>query len=282
MHLITFRVEPEARPQPGVLDGSTVFSLADADVPETMLGIVREGKSALQRIRAALPDARQHPRSAVYLDPPIHPGKVLCSGVNYKGHALEMPNAVLPSEPFFFAKLPSSIASPEAPVKRTDATQQMDYEVEFCAVIGKRLYLASEDEIMSSLFGYTVMNDISARDIQFKDNQITLGKNLPGFAPIGPAIVTADAFGSPDNVRLTTRVNGVTMQDGNTSDWLFPLPRLISWLSKFFPLEPGDIVSTGTPPGVGVFRNPQVFLVPGDVVEVEAEGIGVIRTSILA
>ncbi|MDO5102270.1 MAG: fumarylacetoacetate hydrolase family protein [Lautropia sp.] len=279
---MTFRLEPDGPSQPGVLDGDSVRSLANAGVPDTMLGIVQAGSSALERIRAALPHAPRHPRSMTHLDAPIRPGKVLCSGVNYKGHAQEMPDAVLPTEPFFFAKLPSSITGPEAPVRRTAATRQMDYEVEFCAVIGKRLYQASEADIMPALFGYTLMNDLSARDIQFKNNQITLGKNLPGFAPIGPAIVTADALTDPNDVQLRTRVNGVTMQDSSTADWLFPLPRLIAWLSQFFPLDPGDIVSTGTPPGVGVFRNPQVFLVPGDIVEVEAGGIGVIRTPILA
>ncbi|MDO4682206.1 MAG: fumarylacetoacetate hydrolase family protein [Lautropia sp.] len=282
MHLVTFRVEADGKSLPGVLDGDTVLSLDKAGVPDTMLGIVQEGQSAIQRIRAALPSAQRYPRSLVRLEAPIRPGKVLCSGVNYKGHALEMPNAVLPDEPFFFAKLPTSIAGPESPVRRTDATQQMDYEVEFCAVIGKPLYQAREEEIMPALFGYTVMNDLSARDIQFRNSQITLGKNLPAFAPIGPAIVTADTLTDPGHVRLRTRVNGTTMQDGCTSDWLFPLPRLIAWLSGFLPLDPGDIVSTGTPPGVGVFRNPQVFLAPGDIVEVEADGIGVIRTPILA
>lgn len=281
MHLVTFRAGPDGRSEPGVLDGDAVLSLAKAGVADTMLGIVQEGDDAIQRIRSALPHARRHPRSTVRLDPPIRPGKVLCSGVNYKGHALEMPGAVLPTEPFFFAKLPGSIAAPDAPVRRTDATRQMDYEVEFCVVIGKPLHLAREEDVMPALFGYTVMNDLSARDIQFTNNQITLGKNLPGFAPIGPAIVTTDELTDPENVRLLTRVNGTTMQDGSTSDWLFPLPHLIAWLSRFFPLEPGDIVSTGTPPGVGVFRDPQVFLVPGDVVEVEAEGIGIIRTPIL-
>lgn len=282
MHLVTFRLEPDGQPQPGVLDGDSVRSLAKAGVADTMLGIIQEGAEALERIRATLPHAQPYPRSMVHLEAPIRPGKVLCSGVNYQGHALEMPDAVLPTEPFFFAKLPSSITGPEAPVRRPAATRQMDYEVEFCAVIGRRLYQAREEAVMSALFGYTLMNDLSARDIQFRNNQITLGKNLPGFAPIGPAIVTADALPDPGHVRLTTRVNGVTMQDSSTADWLFPLPRLIAWLSQFMPLEAGDLIATGTPPGVGVFRNPQVFLVPGDIVEVRAEGIGVIRTPILA
>ena len=135
---------------------------------------------------------------------------------------------------------------------------------------------------MPAIFGYTLLNDISARDVQFKDNQITIGKNFAGFAPIGPCIVTADALPHPDNVALKTRLNGKTLQDGSTSDWLFSLPRLISFLSHYMPLEPGDIVSTGTPAGVGVFQKPQIFMKAGDVVEIEAEGIGILRTPIVA
>ena len=130
---------------------------------------------------------------------------------------------------------------------------------------------------MASIFGYTLLNDVSARDVQFKDAQITLGKNFNRFAPIGPCIVTTDELTAPDKVHLVTRLNGKTMQNGNTSDWLFPLPRLLSFLSQVMVLEPGDIVTTGTPAGVGFFKKPQVFMKAGDVVEIEGEGIGVLR-----
>lgn len=134
-------------------------------------------------------------------------------------------------------------------------SEQVDYEVEFTAVIGKRLSRAKESDVMPALFGYTLLNDVSARDVQFKDNQITLGKNFDRFAPIGPWIVTTDELTAPGAVRLTTRLNGATMQDGNTSEWLFPPPRLISFLSQVMALEPGDLVNTGTPASVGVLRN---------------------------
>jgi len=213
---------------------------------------------------------------------PIRPGKVLCSGINYKGHAEENPNAKMPTEPFFFTKLPTSVVGPDVSVEKPVRTEQMDYEVEFSAVIGKRLHKAKEAEVMPAIFGYTLLNDISARDVQFKDNQITIGKNFAGFAPIGPCIVTADALPHPDNVALKTRLNGKTLQDGSTSDWLFSLPLLISFLSQYIPLEPGDIVSTGTPAGVGIFQKPPIFMKAGDVVEIEAAGIGVLRTPIVA
>ncbi|RUW46844.1 fumarylacetoacetate hydrolase family protein, partial [Mesorhizobium sp. M1A.F.Ca.ET.072.01.1.1] len=204
------------------------------------------------------------------------------SGINYKGHAEENPNAKMPIEPFFFAKLPSSVVGPDVRVEKPVRTEQMDYEVEFTAVIGKHLRKASEAEVMPAIFGYTLLNDISARDVQFKDNQITIGKNFAGFAPIGPCIVTTDELTRPDDVALKTRLNGKLLQNGSTSDWLFPLPRLISFLSHYVPLEPGDLVSTGTPAGVGAFQKPQIFMKAGDVVEIEAAGIGVLRTPIVA
>jgi 2-keto-4-pentenoate hydratase/2-oxohepta-3-ene-1,7-dioic acid hydratase in catechol pathway len=266
----------------GVLEGESVACLTEAGLAANVLEIVQGGAAALEKIRAGLARAPRYALTDVKLEAPIRPGKVLCSGINYKGHADENPNAKMPTEPFFFAKLPSSVVGPDVPVEKSPRTEQMDYEVEFSAVIGKRLHKAAEAEVMPAVFGYTLLNDISARDVQFKDNQITIGKNFAGYAPIGPCIVTVDEMEDPNTVALKTRLNGKTMQDGNTSNWLFPLPRLISFLSHYVPLEPGDIVTTGTPAGVGVFRNPQVFMKAGDVVEIEAAGIGVLRTPIVA
>jgi 2,4-didehydro-3-deoxy-L-rhamnonate hydrolase len=276
MKLVTFAAADNF-PCVGVLDGGTIADLsATAD---TMADVIAPG--GLARAKAALAEAPRHSLATVRLLAPLRPGKVLCSGINYKAHATENPNAKMPEEPFFFAKLPSSVVGPDIPVARHPRVQQMDYEVEFAAVIGAPLHQATEEEVMPAIFGYTLLNDLSARDVQFKDNQITLGKNFAGYAPIGPCIVTVDEMPNPNNVRLTTHVNGRKLQDGNTSDWLFPLPRLISFLSGVMPLEPGDIVTTGTPAGVGVFQNPQVFLKGGDVVEIAAEGIGILRTPIV-
>jgi len=266
----------------GVLEGDQVASLSEAGLAASVLDIVQGGSAALDRIRAGLAAAPRYALADVKLELPIRPGKVLCCGINYRAHAQENPNAKMPTEPFFFAKLPSSVVGPDTPVAKTDLTEQMDYEVEFAAVVGRRLYKADEADIMSAIFGYTLLNDISARDVQFKDSQITLGKNFAGYAPIGPVIVTADDLPRPDSVSLKTRLNGRTLQNGNTSDWLFPLPRLLSFLSGFMPLEPGDIVTTGTPAGVGIFQKPPVFMQAGDVVEIEADGIGILRTPIVA
>lgn len=282
MKFVTFSHRSGGDFHAGVLEGDHVACLTEASLAKSVLEIVQGGVAALHEVRAGIAKAPRYALAEVKLEAPIQPGKVLCSGINYKGHALENPNAKMPSEPFFFAKLPSSVVGPDTPVEKTARTEQMDYEVEFSVVIGKRLFKASEVDVMPAIFGYTLLNDISARDVQFKDNQITIGKNLAGYAPIGPCIVTADELTRPDNVALKTRLNGRILQDGSTSDWLFSLPRLISFLSGFMPLEPGDIVTTGTPAGVGVFQNPQVFMKAGDIVEIEAGGIGILRTPIVA
>jgi 2-keto-4-pentenoate hydratase/2-oxohepta-3-ene-1,7-dioic acid hydratase in catechol pathway len=263
-------------------DGGLV-DLTAAGVAVSMLDLIRKGPAGLEAARDTARGAPvRRPLDGADLAPPLQPGKVLCSGINYRGHALENPNAKMPTEPFFFAKLPSSVIGPETPIPHPRRTEQMDYEVEFAAVIGKRLRRAAPGDVLPALFGYTLLNDVSARDVQFKDNQITLGKNFDGFAPIGPCILTADAMPHPDRVRLLTRLNGRVLQDGSTSDWLFPLPDLIAFLSQTMTLEPGDIVTTGTPAGVGLFQKPPVFMWPGDVVEIEAEGIGVLRNPIVA
>ncbi len=278
MRLVTFSFDGGA-PQVGVLDGDQVAALPGVG---TMIDVISGGLDGLARIHAALPAALRHAMTAVTLLAPLVPGKVLCSGVNYRGHAAENPKAVMPTEPFFFAKLPSSITGPDVPIVKSPRIAQLDYEVEFAVVIGKRLHCPDDADVMDAIFGYTLLNDISARDVQFKDNQITLGKNFAGFAPIGPCIVTADAMLHPHRVRLQTRLNGRTMQDGTTADWLFPLPHLIAHLAHVMPLEPGDIVTTGTPAGVGLFQTPPVFMNPGDVIEIEAEGIGILRNHIVA
>jgi 2-keto-4-pentenoate hydratase/2-oxohepta-3-ene-1,7-dioic acid hydratase in catechol pathway len=282
MKLFTF-ITP-AGPHVGAAKDDGLVDLTQAGVAGTMIELIEAGADGLAAAKRATMSGVAVTRieDARLLSPIPRPGKVLCSGINYRGHADENPNAKMPTEPFFFAKLSSSITGHEAPVVCPPQTKQLDYEVEFSAVIGRRLSRAPEEAVMPALFGFTLLHDVSARDVQFKDSQITLGKNFDGFAPIGPCIVTADALPHPDRVSLRTRLNGRVMQDGSTSDWLFSLPRLISFLSQVMTLEPGDIVTTGTPAGVGLFQKPPVFMQPGDVVEIEAEGIGVLRNRIVA
>ena len=267
----------------GILSGDDIIDLTEAGIANSMLEFIAGGTNSLKRAHAALQD-HTSPRSVLKdtrLAAPIpRPGKVLCSGINYRSHANENPKAKMPTEPFFFAKMPSVVIGHNDIIPFPNQTQELDYEIEFTAVIGKYLSNASEQEVMPGIFGYTLLHDVSARDVQFKDNQITLGKNFNGFCPMGPCIVTSDELTRPEATALQTRLNGTIMQNGTTADWLFSLPRLISFLSHVMALEPGDCISTGTPAGVGLFRNPPVFMKPGDTVEIEAAGIGILRNTI--
>lgn len=266
----------------------------EAPFPAGMLAFLQAGPAALADARRALAfaagraEAGHGPPLAYDFDgvrllaPIPRPGKILCSGINYRGHLAENPAAQLPQEPFFFAKLPSTVIGPGQPIVKPRLTGQLDYEVELAVVIGRRLHGAGEAEALAAVFGYTILHDVSARDVQFKDNQITLGKNFDTFTPLGPCIVTADELPNLADLRLRSYVNGRLMQDGSTADWVFPLPRLLSFLSQVMTLEPGDVVTTGTPAGVGLFRQPPLFLQPGDVVTLEIEGIGRLENPVVA
>lgn len=272
--------------------GISVQGFAEKQFPADMLGLLQAGDAGMDAARRVLafaekPESRNAawriPFSAVRLLAPIpRPGKILCSGINYLSHKEENPKAVLPESPFFFSKLPSAVVGPGAAIIHPKVTQQMDYEVEFAVVIGKIMHAAPESAVMDKIAGYTILHDVSARDVQFKDNQITLGKNFDTFSPLGPCIVTTDELPEPNNVWLRSILNGKVMQDGSTRDWLFPLPKLLSSLSQVMTLEPGDIVTTGTPAGVGVFRKPPVFLKPGDHVVLEIEKIGRLENTVVA
>jgi 2-keto-4-pentenoate hydratase/2-oxohepta-3-ene-1,7-dioic acid hydratase in catechol pathway len=254
-----------------------------------MRGLLQAGAAGANAARQAqsLAGAREPQLSYRFdevriLAPLPRPGKILCSGVNYRGHLEENPGATLPETPFFFSKLPTAVIGPGQPIVRPKMTQQLDYEVELAVVIGRTMRHTPEAEVMSGVAGYTILHDVSARDVQFKDQQITLGKNFDTFAPMGPCLVTADELPEPGNLRLRTLVNGEVTQDGTTRDWVFPLPYLLSFLSQVMTLEPGDVVSTATPAGVGAFRKPPLFLKPGDVVALEIEGIGRLENPVVA
>lgn len=255
---------------------------------------IEAGAAAMHVAHAALAFAAAHPQAegaryplgAVQLRAPIQrPGKMLCSGVNYLGHLTENPGATLPETPGCFSKLNNTIIGPGAAIVHPRVTEQLDYEIELAVVLGKRLRRANEDEATAAVFGYTILHDVSARDIQFKPpmhNQITLGKNFDTFCPIGPCIVTADEIANPANLRLRTWLNDQLVQDASTNEWVFSLPQMLAFFSQIMTLEPGDIVTTGTPAGVGVFRKPPLYMHPGDVVRLEIEGIGVLENPVVA
>lgn len=240
---------------------------------DNLLEFVGDGDYALSAARAAIESGRTIPGARI-VAPLSNPTKMLFCGLNFKGHIEELPGAETPEEPFFFSKLPSSIIGPDDPITLPFETSQVDWEVEVAAIIGTRAKNVTEGEAGDYIFGYTVVNDISSREIQFKDSQITLGKGLDGHCPMGPVVVTRDEI--PNSGDLTTRcwVNDDLVQEANTDDLLFSIPFLVSWLSRAITLEPGDLVTTGTPAGVGAFMDPQRYLKDGDRVTVSVDAIG--------
>lgn len=264
----------------GLERSGKLVDLTAAGVATDLLSLIRRGGDGLEQARQA--NGPELPLQDARLKAPLKPGKILCSGINYHGHFEENPNATMPSEPFFFAKLPNSVIGPDEPIILPPQSKQVDYEVEFTVVIGKTMHNTPVGEAIDSVFGYTILHDVSARDVQFKESQITLGKNFDTFAPIGPCVVTRDEFSDLSDVRLRAYLNDEVVQDGSTGDWVFPLANLVSGLSQVMTLEPGDLVTTGTPAGVGVFRNPQVFLKPGDTVRMEVQGIGCLENRVVA
>jgi 2,4-diketo-3-deoxy-L-fuconate hydrolase len=213
---------------------------------------------------------------------PLRPGKILCTGINYRSHLDENPAAALPAEPFVFAKLPSAVVGPGDPIRIPSPQSQVDYEVELAVVIGRPARRLAVDDALSAVFGYTLCNDVSARDVQFRDNQLTLGKGFDTFAPLGPCVVTADEIDDPQDLRLWCTVNGDLRQDSSTAQMLFPVAELLAYVSRHVTLEPGDVITTGTPAGVAAFRQPPAYLRPGDVTEIGADRIGVLRNPVEA
>jgi 2-keto-4-pentenoate hydratase/2-oxohepta-3-ene-1,7-dioic acid hydratase in catechol pathway len=207
------------------------------------------------------------------------PANIACVGLNYEDHIRET-GLDRPERPLIFAKLTSSLLGPDEEIRwPAGLTSQVDWEAELAVVIGRRMHRVPVDEALRYVFGYTAANDVSARDLQFSDGQWVRGKSIDSFCPIGPVLVTADAY-DPAAKRIASRVNGASMQDSSTSEMVFGTAEILSFLSAFATLEAGDLVLTGTPWGVGGFRDPPIYLGAGDVVEVEVEGIGVLRNPV--
>ena len=274
MRLVTF--ESGGKASVGVRRDGDVVRVPYPD----MVSLIRDGERGLAAARQAAESG--DPVEFDRLLAPLRPGKILCSGVNYASHAEENPGAVLPTEPFFFSKLPSAVIGPWAPIVIPRPETKTDYEVELAMVIGKTLKHARAATALEAVFGWTILHDVSARDVQFKDAQITLGKNPDTFAPIGPEIVTPDELGDWSTLHLSTTLNGETMQDSPTAGMLFPPGRLLEFLTALVTLEPGDVVTTGSPSGVGCFRDPPVYMKPGDEVTVSVDRIGALTNPVVA
>jgi len=243
----------------------------------TMLEFIRGGPTLWEEAQYVLQKeaSTRVPLEHVTLAPPLaNPSKIVAVGLNYMDHCREQ-NVEPPKQPLLFTKFPSAIIGPGDYITwSSDVTNQVDYEVELGVVMGKRAKDVDVRTALEYVFGYTVLNDVSARDLQFGDGQWVRGKSLDTFCPIGPALVTADEVPDPQTLAMRCLVNGVALQDSSTSEMIFSVAELVSFISRFITLEPGDLIATGTPYGVGVFRNPQLFLRDGDTVVTEIDGIG--------
>ena len=244
----------------------------------TLVDLIRGGGSALADAVASagapVPDAQ--------LAAPLRPGKVVAIGLNYLDHVRET-GMEAPKRPLVFAKWPTSVVGPdEAIVVDSELTERVDWEVELAAVIGRPARNVTAARALEHVVGYTVANDVSARDLQFADGQWVRGKSFDTFCPLGPVLVTADEVPDPQALRLATRVNGEVVQDSSTSEMVFGVADLIAFCSRSFTLEPGDVLLTGTPWGCGEFMDPRRSLQPGDVVECEIDGIGLLRNPVRA
>lgn len=268
-------------------DGETQFvdlRAIDDSLPLSLKALLTR-EDGIPRAAAAAQNeaAGEHIVAGRLLAPIIEPGKVICIGLNYRDHAAES-GMEIPSEPVCFSKFSQTVIGPDADIELPAVSKQVDYEAELVAVIGRRGKNIAAADARSYIAGYTNGHDVSARDWQIgrPGGQWLLGKTPDTFAPLGPWLVTADEIADPNQLGIRLRLNGETMQESNTREFIFTIEQIIEHLSKLITLESGDVIFTGTPPGVGMARKPPVFLQPGDVVEVEIDGLGILTNPVSA
>ena len=280
MRLVTFQTG-ESVEAGVVLAGDKVVGLSGAGYTDT-LSIIAGGKAALKEIEAYAATAPGKPLSAVrVMAPLICPPKLICIGLNYRDHAIES-KMEIPKVPTVFNKFATSIIGPGDHVVLPSHSEKPDYEAEFAVVIGKGGRYISEDKWQDHIFGYTIVNDVSARDYQMATSQWLMGKTFDTFAPMGPCIVTADEIADPHALDIRMTINGEVLQNSNTKELIFNIPALLKYISSVCTLQPGDIISTGTPAGVGLGFNPPRWLKPGDEMVVYVQGIGELRNPCVA
>lgn len=266
----------EDRGEPEILDvRGMAFDLADYHQHFFAHG-------GVARVRELLKESRQKriPTRGVRLGPPVAaPRQLICVGKNYADHAAEF-DAQVPSAPIFFAKSVSSLIGTGDPILIPGGHTQVDAEAELAVIIGRTARHLTEGQALNVVAGYTALNDVTERSLQKSAGQWFLGKSLDTFCPLGPWLVTPDEFGDPQQARVASRLNGQPLQEGHTRNMLFPVARLLAYLTSFLTLHPGDVIATGTPAGVGFARTPPVFLKPGDTIEIEVERVGVLRNPV--
>jgi len=270
----------------GVWQGRYVdVNAADSRLPSTVRGLLALDADGRREVQAAVERGKvsYDPGASRLLAPVPDPQKIICIGLNYRDHAEESGMPV-PPEPVLFSKYPSALIGHLAPIVLPSVSNEVDYEAELVVVVGRGGRFIPVEKAMEHVGGYAVGHDVSARDWQLNKpgKQWMAGKTFDTFAPIGPELVTADEVADPGKLGIRLRLNGETMQNSNTNQLIFSIDQLIAYLSGIVTLEPGDLIFTGTPPGVGMARKPQVWLKPGDVVEVEIDGLGVLRNPVVA
>jgi 2-keto-4-pentenoate hydratase/2-oxohepta-3-ene-1,7-dioic acid hydratase in catechol pathway len=280
MKLVTYT--HAGRTAVGAIDGTDVVDLqsGDAAIPDTMIELLDGGAAMLDRIRSAVASGKRIPLGEVQLEAPLRPRKSLAIGLNYRDHAAES-GQELPKKPVVFYKVGTCIVGPGVGIEKPSASDAVDWEAELVFVIGQRGRHIPAERALEHVAGYMCGNDVSVRDWQFHAPTWTMGKGFDTHGPIGPWLVTSDEVDA-SNLGIRTHVNGVLKQESNTGQLIFDVPELIAYISTAFTLEPGDIVFTGTPAGVGVSRKPQEFLKVGDTVRVEIDGLGVLENPVVA
>jgi 2-keto-4-pentenoate hydratase/2-oxohepta-3-ene-1,7-dioic acid hydratase in catechol pathway len=261
----------------GIQHGDQILVLAPPVFPTSMLDFIAAGPAGLAAAAQALQSETLpsvNLANSRLMVPLANPGKVVAIGLNYMDHCREQ-NLAVPTVPIVFTKFTTAIVGTEETISwDPEITSQVDYEVELGVVIGKKARNVTREDALNHVFGYTVINDVSARDLQFSDKQWVRAKSMDTFCPVGPCIVTTDEIPDPQTLRLSTSLNGQVLQDSSTAEMIFNVAELIHRLSHSFTLMPGDLIATGTPDGVGVFRKPPIFMQDGDTVVVEVEKVG--------
>ena len=277
-------MQREGWDEPGVLNDGEVIGLKGAGF-DNLVSIIAGGADAHDRVLRWLnrpPASERRDLVKTRFRAPIpRPPKIICIGLNYRDHAAEARMAI-PEVPTVFAKYSNTVTGHMHPIILPKNSVKPDYEAEFAVVIGKGGRHIPEARWREHVFGYTIVNDVSARDFQMQTSQWTMGKTFDTFAPMGPFVVTADEIEDPHKLAISLRLNGELMQNSNTSNLIFGVPQLIAFLSSVMTLQPGDIISTGTPAGVGFARKPPRWLLPGDEVAVEVEGLGRLVNPVVA
>ena len=270
--------------EPAVVHGGQLLGFREAGFAD-LISVIAGGDDALDRVRRHV--HAPHSRAPIPFEkasfraPIPRPPKIICIGLNYRDHAAEA-KMTIPDVPTVFSKYATSVTGHGCPIVLPKNSVKPDYEAEFAVVIGKSGRHISEDRWREHVFGYTIVNDVSARDFQMATSQWMMGKTFDTFAPMGPVIVTADEIADPHNLKIALRLNGELLQNSNTSNLIFGVGKLIAFLSSVFTLEPGDVISTGTPAGVGFAHKPPKWLKASDTVEIDVDGIGTLVNPVVA